>query len=30
MTLLDHRGTSSIDNRIDESHPRGDDDHSAQ
>jgi hypothetical protein len=27
LTLLDHLGTSSIDNRIEESHPRRDDDH---
>ena len=27
LTLLDHLGTSSIDNQIEESHPRRDDDH---
>jgi hypothetical protein len=27
LTLLDHLGTSSIDNEIEESHPRRDDDH---
>jgi hypothetical protein len=29
LTLLDHLGTSSIDNEIEESHPRRDDDHLA-
>jgi hypothetical protein len=30
LTLLDHLGTSSIDNEIEESHPRRDDDYLAQ
>jgi hypothetical protein len=30
LTLLDQRGTSSIDNEIEESHPRRDDDHPSQ
>jgi hypothetical protein len=30
LTLLDHLGTSSIDNEIEESHSRRDDDHPAR
>src|SRR5215213_2163141 len=30
LALLDHLGTSSIDNEIEESHPRRDDDHPSQ